>query len=521
MPMLGACDGVIEAQANPQFCDMPHRHGPDARKSTGWRRYLSPQGTCGVNRTAVHFTYMRAAALGFSSRYPYRGMAYAGPDAVTQIANGLSTTTFTYDNNGNVTQKTVDGTTTTYVYDYANRLTALGAGGATTTYGYDAFGTRVLQTGTTTTTIYPFKWYSVASSTGTGAKYATTTDYVLNSDTLLATVDQQTASGVATGTAKTRYIHPDHLGSTNVVTDENDNVVQTLDYYPYGGTRISVATSTNEKRKFIGQFVDDSTLSYLNARYYEGSRGQFLSEDPAFLAIGNPGQLQQLSQPDQQRFLADPQQINSYSYGRDNPITYKDPQGLWALRFGIAGTIPLWGLSGEIGIQADLRGVDYYYDAGLAGGGGFSFGPQITTADLSHQYSISTAAFAQGGSGISVEMSKGMMYYPYSDRKPESYQEGSLGFPAVELAGGVMSEVSGPIRFPTWSNQSSVNYSLPRPQMVNSLNTSSAQGINSQSVRSSSSGGGSSYAQVLSNLMSVLQQLSAVLSAYKSSNTSH
>jgi hypothetical protein len=27
-----------------------------------------------------------------------------------------------YDNNGNVTQKTVDGTTTTYVYDYANRF---------------------------------------------------------------------------------------------------------------------------------------------------------------------------------------------------------------------------------------------------------------------------------------------------------------------------------------------------------------------------------------------------------------
>jgi RHS repeat-associated protein len=127
-------------------------------------------------------------------------------------------------------------------------------------------------------------------------------------------------------------VHPDHLGSTNVVTDENGNVVQTLDYYPYGSTRISVGTSTNEKRKFIGQFADDSTLSYLNARYYEGSRGQFVSEDPAFLAVGNSNQLQQLSQPDQQKFLADPQQMNAYSYGRDNPITDKDPQGLWALR---------------------------------------------------------------------------------------------------------------------------------------------------------------------------------------------
>ena len=29
--------------------------------------------------------------------YPYAGTGYADPDAVTQIANGLSTTTFTYD----------------------------------------------------------------------------------------------------------------------------------------------------------------------------------------------------------------------------------------------------------------------------------------------------------------------------------------------------------------------------------------------------------------------------------------
>src|SRR6266849_6599038 len=73
-----------------------------------------------------------------AATYTYAGTGYANPDAVTQIANGLSTTTFQYDNNGNVIQKTADGTTTTYVYDYANRLTALGVAGATTTYSYDA-----------------------------------------------------------------------------------------------------------------------------------------------------------------------------------------------------------------------------------------------------------------------------------------------------------------------------------------------------------------------------------------------
>src|SRR5262249_43683515 len=149
------------------------------------------------------------------------------------------------------------------------------------------------------------------------------------------------------------------------------------------------------------------------------------------LAIGDPARLKQLAGKDQRAFLSDPQSINSTSYGRDNPITAEDPQGLWALRLGVSGTIPGWGLTGEMGVQADLHGVDYYYGSGLAAGGGFSVGPQLTTADLSHQYSVSTAGFVQGGAGVSVEISKGMTYYPYSNRKPESYQEASYGFPAA------------------------------------------------------------------------------------------
>ena len=35
-----------------------------------------------------------------TSTYTYASTGYANPDAVTQIANGLSTTTYAYDNNG-------------------------------------------------------------------------------------------------------------------------------------------------------------------------------------------------------------------------------------------------------------------------------------------------------------------------------------------------------------------------------------------------------------------------------------
>jgi RHS repeat-associated protein len=150
---------------------------------------------------------------------------------------------------------------------------------------------------------------------------------LFNGDTLVSTIDQQLASGVATGTAQTHFIHPDHLGSTDVITDSTGAVSQTLSYYPYGALRMSSGTSANEKRQFIGQFTDDSGLSYLNARYYNPNQGQFLSEEPIFLALGDTNQVSQLSQRSQQAYLSDPQQLNSYSYSKDNPITNKDTNG--------------------------------------------------------------------------------------------------------------------------------------------------------------------------------------------------
>ena len=64
----------------------------------------------------------------------------------------------------------------------------------------------------------------------------------------------------------------------------------------------------------------------LNARDYNSTRGQFLSQDPVFLALGSPG-AQQLALQNQQRILSDPQKLNAYSYAKDNPITNKDPSG--------------------------------------------------------------------------------------------------------------------------------------------------------------------------------------------------
>ena len=126
---------------------------------------------------------------------------------------------------------------------------------------------------------------------------------------LIAGFKPATTSG---GTTTLRFVHPDHLGGTNVVTDEDGLMAQAIDYYPYGRKRIEAGTDVSQ-REFIGEMFDESPdLSYLNARYYKNARGQFLSQDPVFWGAQD---------------LTDPQSWNSYSYARDNPILLKDPSG--------------------------------------------------------------------------------------------------------------------------------------------------------------------------------------------------
>ena len=195
----------------------------------------------------------------------------------------VPTTTYSYDANGNLIQ--AGGWN--YVWDYLNRMLASGFNNSTTTYAYDASGARVMQTSTTSTTYYPNKYYSLTSTKIGATQICHVTNYIWNGDTLLATIDQKLYNGAATGSPITRYIHPDHLGSTNAVTDQNGSLVQLQDYYPYGAARVSTSTyPTNEKRQYIGQFADAQTnLDYLMSRYYDSSRGSSLAKTLYFCPI--------------------------------------------------------------------------------------------------------------------------------------------------------------------------------------------------------------------------------------------
>ncbi len=175
------------------------------------------------------------------------------------------------------------------------------------------------------------KYYSAEYTDGT-YQTGTSTSYIWAGDTLVAYIERPIASGSPSGTAKTYYVHPDHLESTSAVTNESGDVVLEKDYLPYGSTRVETGT-TDSNRGFIAQFENEGNdLSYLNARYYDGGRGQFTSQDPVFWEIGKT--------EDGKKILTAPQAQNSYGYAGGNPITNKDPSGRIAQALALVAVAP-------------------------------------------------------------------------------------------------------------------------------------------------------------------------------------
>ena len=116
-------------------------------------------------------------------------------------------------------------------------------------------------------------------------------------------------------------MHSDHLGGTNVVSDQNGLAAEVTDYYPYGTQRVSETfDATPEQRKFSGlEFDSESDLTYANARYYDQDVGRFLSQDPVFINLGVDERTQAA--------LANPQLQHAYSYGANNPVKNTDKEG--------------------------------------------------------------------------------------------------------------------------------------------------------------------------------------------------
>ena len=116
-----------------------------------------------------------------------------------------------------------------------------------------------------------------------------------------------------------QYYQLDAVGSVRAVTDANGNVIERHDYLPFGEECTTGPCASNpgagggQPRKFTAKERDSETgLDYFGARYYSSRVGRFTTTDPAYTIQEN---------------LLDSQRWNKYTYGRNNPLRYVDPDG--------------------------------------------------------------------------------------------------------------------------------------------------------------------------------------------------
>jgi RHS repeat-associated protein len=122
-----------------------------------------------------------------------------------------------------------------------------------------------------------------------------------------------------------RHFHNDHLGSARLITAHDGQAVSRHDFLPFGIELTSIRQEqargeagenvfrfAGHERDFTGGTLTENTdtTDYMHARYYRSMTGRFLSPDPG-----------------RDQRPASGQSWNRYTYARNNPITYIDPDG--------------------------------------------------------------------------------------------------------------------------------------------------------------------------------------------------
>jgi RHS repeat-associated protein len=251
-----------------------------------------PYGTGGAT-ASITYSYNELGNLTVNSQvgsytYPTSGSSSVRPHAVTTAGSN----TYSYDANGNMTA----GAGRSFTYNLENKPLTITVGGQTTTFVYDGDNGRVKKIVGSTTTRYISQLYECENT---------------NCSRMIFAGSERVATLVPSGGI--HYYHPDHLGSSSVITDGTGATVQNLTYFPYGATRTNsspVTPAVDVPYKYTGQELDASTDLYnYEARQYEAALGRFVSPDTVVTDPFNP------------------QDLNRYAYVRNSPFNYTDPTG--------------------------------------------------------------------------------------------------------------------------------------------------------------------------------------------------
>jgi RHS repeat-associated protein len=123
------------------------------------------------------------------------------------------------------------------------------------------------------------------------------------------------------------YLLGDHLGSTSITANSSGGLSAEQRYKPWGENRYTNGAAPT-RRQYTGQINDSEIgLYFYGARMYSSYLARFLSADTI---VPSPN---------------DPQQLNRYAYGLNNPVKYRDPSGHAADAGGaLCGTGCWWAL---------------------------------------------------------------------------------------------------------------------------------------------------------------------------------
>jgi RHS repeat-associated protein len=251
-------------------------------------------------------------------------VAYPNPNGSNQIASvvisepNLSlTANYVYDSAGNVTDDGVNK----YLYDGDNRLCAVYhyVIGTMTQYLYDADGTRVGKGSITTFScdLRSNNGFVLTNEYYPGPSGEQMTEFDVQGNWLHTNAyagSQLIATYVNDGKGVHFYV-PDWLGTRRVQADSTGTTEVSCTNNPFGDPDIICAAAAEQF--FTGKERDsESLLDYFGARHYGSTMGRYMSPDWSASPTTVP-----------YATFTDPQTLNLYMYGRNNPLSSRDFDG--------------------------------------------------------------------------------------------------------------------------------------------------------------------------------------------------
>ncbi|HEY0761036.1 MAG TPA: RHS repeat-associated core domain-containing protein [Pyrinomonadaceae bacterium] len=149
------------------------------------------------------------------------------------------------------------------------------------------------------------------------------------------------------GAGGVRWLVADQLGTPRMIVDQTGTLanLKRHDYLPFGEelfagaggrtTALGYASGDGVRQQFTSKERDVETgLDYFDARYYSPVQGRFISADEF---TGGPDEFYEFhdlasQNPTFYADLTDPQSLNKYQYGYNNPLLYVDPDGHQGIR---------------------------------------------------------------------------------------------------------------------------------------------------------------------------------------------